>query len=211
MAHRRRRRVGPYIAAREQIVGRLPFAALAALCNPYHDEAGDCYILRRVPRAVQEAYDAKKISRGQYRAATQVKAGHSKNFDARQRGYRKCKIDWVLIWEVKVWTPNRKLLEALIHESLRERGATVAPVKCSCSTCHREFYDLKKAGGVRGVKNLARFWMKALGQAKRIWVSLRARNYQRPKVAQYGLTDEYMTLTLIWTDRLPDLFSPYPT
>lgn len=125
MAHRRRRRVDPYIAAREQIVGRLPFAALAALCvsslrldgsftfyrrNPYDDAAGDCYILRRVPRAVQEAYDAKKITRGQYRAATQVKAGHSKNFDARQRGYRKCEIDWVLIWEVKVWTPNRKLL-----------------------------------------------------------------------------------------------------
>ncbi|KAJ6467974.1 hypothetical protein C8R47DRAFT_1303112 [Mycena vitilis] len=179
MAHRRRRRVDPYIAAREQIVGRLPFAALAALRNPYDDAAGDCYVLRCVPRAVQEAYDAKKITRGQYRAATQVKAGHSKNFDARQRGYRKCEIDWVLIWEVKVWTPNRKLLEALIHESLRERGATVAPVKCSCLTCHREFYDLKKAGGVRGVKNLARFWMKALGQAKRVWVSLRARNVKK--------------------------------
>ncbi|KAJ6498492.1 hypothetical protein C8R47DRAFT_1068768 [Mycena vitilis] len=179
MVDRRRRRVSPYIAAREQIVGRLPFAALAALGNPYDDAAGDCYILRRVPRAVQEAYDAKKITRGQYRAATEVKAGHSKNFDARQRGYRKCEIDWVLIWEVKVWTPNRKLLEALIHESLRERGATVAPVKCSCSTCHREFYDLKKARGVRGVKNLAIFWMKALGQAKRVWVSLRARNVKK--------------------------------
>ncbi|KAJ7658343.1 hypothetical protein DFH06DRAFT_1131333 [Mycena polygramma] len=167
-------RVEPYLTALRGFRDRpVPFAALSALCNPYRDGSGDVYVLRRVPRAVQKAYDTKKISRASYLAKTQVKLGHSQDFPTRQRGYRKCAIDWVLLWQVRFSTPNRKLLEALVHESLRERDASVEPVECSCSVRHTEFFDLKRAGGVRGVELLVLSWMWALGQAEtvrlRIW------------------------------------------
>ncbi|KAJ7608274.1 hypothetical protein DFH06DRAFT_1149011 [Mycena polygramma] len=173
-ARRSMARVEPYLAALRGFRDRpVPFAALSALCNPYRDGSGDVYVLRRVPHAVQKAYDTKKISRASYLAKTQVKLGHSQDFPTRQRGYRKCAIDWVLLWQVRFSTPNRKLLEALVHESLRERDASVEPVECSCSVRHTEFFDLKRAGGVRGVELLVLSWMWALGQAEtvrlRIW------------------------------------------
>ncbi|KAJ7620516.1 hypothetical protein DFH06DRAFT_1341641 [Mycena polygramma] len=159
--------VAPYLAAVRGFRGRpIPFAALSALCNPYRDGPGDVYIFRRVPRAIQKAYDARKISRASYFASTQVKLRHSKNFPVRQRAYRKCAIDWDLLWDVKFSTPNRMLLEALVHASLRERGASTKRVRCSCSTRHKEFFSFKRAGGVRGVERLVLFWMWALGQAK---------------------------------------------
>ncbi|KAJ7639684.1 hypothetical protein DFH06DRAFT_1335359 [Mycena polygramma] len=164
--------VGLYLAALRGFRPRPPpFAALSALCNPYRDGPGDVYVLRRVPRAVQEAYDARKISRAMYFAKTQVKLGHSKKFPTRQRTYRKCTIDWALHWEVRFSTPNRKLLEALVHESLRERGAAVKPVRCSCSTRHTEFFNFKRAGGVRGVERLVLSWMWALGQAETVRIA----------------------------------------
>ncbi|KAJ7655771.1 hypothetical protein DFH06DRAFT_1329206 [Mycena polygramma] len=159
--------VAPYLAAIRGFRGRpIPFAALSALCNPYRDGPGDVYIFRRVPRAIQKAYDVRKVSRASYFASTQVKLGHSKTFPVRQRAYRKCAIDWALLWDVKFSTPNRMLLEALVHASLRERGASTKRVRCSCSTRHKEFFSFKRAGGVRGVERLVLFWMWALGQAK---------------------------------------------
>jgi hypothetical protein len=55
--------------------------------------------------------------------------------------------------------------EALIHESLRRRNATIPRVRCSCSKEHREFFDLVAAGGVDGVEKIALRWMYLIGQA----------------------------------------------
>ncbi|KAF7343052.1 hypothetical protein MVEN_01735500 [Mycena venus] len=127
-----------------------PFAALRKLRNPYKDGPGYIYIVRRVRREVYEEYRSKKISPTDYHAASQVQVGHAKNFETRQRAYAKCGVDWILVWEMKLSTPHRMLLEGLIHESLCQWGATVPHVRCSCSKRHHEFFDLEKAGGVWG-------------------------------------------------------------
>ncbi|KAJ7894054.1 hypothetical protein B0H13DRAFT_2339435 [Mycena leptocephala] len=93
-------------------------------CNPFKNDApGYVYIVRRVRRDDYRRYRNGQISSAEYRAISQVKVGHAKDFETRQRAYAKCEVDWVLIWEMKLWTPHRMLLEALIHESLRRRNA----------------------------------------------------------------------------------------
>ncbi|KAJ7878712.1 hypothetical protein B0H13DRAFT_1892517 [Mycena leptocephala] len=147
---RRRSRVASYFDPRNLRGRRDSFAALKNLCNPFKNDApGYVYI----------------ISSAEYRAISQVKVGHAKDFETRQRAYAKCEVDWVLIWEMKLWTPHHMLLEALIHESLRRRNATIPRVRCSCSKEHREFFDLVAAGGVDGVEKIALRWMYLIGQA----------------------------------------------
>ncbi|KAF8214759.1 hypothetical protein K438DRAFT_1749848 [Mycena galopus ATCC 62051] len=96
----------------------------------------------------------------------QVKVGHAKDFEKRQHAYAKCAVDWVLISQLKLWTPHRMLLEALVHETLRWRGAAVRRVRCSCSTRHREFWNFFVAGGIGGVQRITLGWMYLLGQTR---------------------------------------------
>ncbi|KAJ7810179.1 hypothetical protein B0H13DRAFT_2384747 [Mycena leptocephala] len=108
-------RVVPYFD-RRKLQGHLdPFATLKNLRNPYlKDALGYVYIVRRVRRQDYERYRNGQTSLAEYRAVSQVKVGHAKNFETRQRGYSKCGVDWVLAWEMKLWTP----CQALIHETL---------------------------------------------------------------------------------------------
>jgi hypothetical protein len=151
-------------------------------CNPFMNDApGYVYIVRRIRCDDYRRYHNRQISPAEYRAVSQVKVGHAKDFETRQRAYAKCGVDWVLIWEMKLWTPHRMLLgrcssfsavralilhaEGLIHESLWRRNAAIPCVRCSCSKEHREFFDLVAAGGVDGVEKIALRWMYLTGQA----------------------------------------------
>lgn len=121
------------------------------------------------------------MSPAEYCAVSQVKVRHAKNFETRQHAYSKCGVDWVLTWEMKLWTPCRMLLgrhdyfqpfvhlifnaEVLIHETLWQLGATIPRVRCLCSKEHREFFDLVVAGSVEGVEETVLAWMYLIGQA----------------------------------------------
>ncbi|KAJ7836731.1 hypothetical protein B0H13DRAFT_2368566 [Mycena leptocephala] len=171
---RRRPRVASYFDPRNLRGRSDTFAALKNLCNPFKNDApGYVYIVRRVRRDDYRRYRNGQISPAEYRAISQVKVGHAKDFETRQRAYAKCGVDWVLIWEMKLWTPHRMLLEALIHESLRRRNAAIPRVRCSCSKEHREFFDLVAAGGVDGVEKIALRWMYLIGQALTVKTRLR--------------------------------------
>ncbi|KAJ7669833.1 hypothetical protein DFH06DRAFT_1320878 [Mycena polygramma] len=138
------------------------FGSLAHLTNPYNDAPGLVYFMRRDNRAIRRAYKKKIISRSAYLAAREVKAGHSKNFVRRRRAYRKCEKEWCLTWKFSIQTPTRMLIEALIHEDLRQHRA--ARVRCSCVVCHLEFYRAHGVGGVRGLVDKGIEWMDLLGQ-----------------------------------------------
>ncbi|KAF8183054.1 hypothetical protein K438DRAFT_1767112 [Mycena galopus ATCC 62051] len=141
-------------------ISHAPAFPILHSCNPYtHDGPGWIYIMSRVRRNVHTR---------QIFGAVQVKVSHTKDFATRQCAYSKCAVDWLLIWHVKLWTPNRILLgmtqesapfvlcfiraaEALAHESLRQRGATVPRMQ---------------PGGVGDIERIAFGWMYLLGQAR---------------------------------------------
>ncbi|KAJ7937597.1 hypothetical protein B0H13DRAFT_1852568 [Mycena leptocephala] len=108
---------------------RVHFAALSKLRNPYtNDGSGYIYIVCRVRRDV---HNNRRISRVDYRAALQIKVGYSRDFETRQRAYSKCRVDWVLKWEMKLWTPHRMLLVAKRHSSTKASDGEVPPYPAS--------------------------------------------------------------------------------
>ncbi|KAJ7613286.1 hypothetical protein DFH06DRAFT_1344752 [Mycena polygramma] len=162
MTGSRQRRLAPFFAARQALGPQPAFGSLAHLTNPYNDARGVVYFMRRDNRALRRAYQRGLISKSAYLGAGDVKAGHSKNFARRRRGYRKCERDWRLTWKYLLRTPSRMLIEALVHEEHRQHRA--ARVRCSCVVCHQEFYRARAVGGVRGLLNTAMEWMELLGQ-----------------------------------------------
>ncbi|KAJ7793975.1 hypothetical protein B0H14DRAFT_3558543 [Mycena olivaceomarginata] len=163
MARSRRSRLAAFFSARSALGPHPAFGALSHLTNPYaHDAPGDVYFLRRNSRKVRRRYKRGKISKSSYLAASEVKAGHSKEFERRRRAYKKCEKDWKLRWKFRVYTPSRMLIEALVHEEFGEYKAPA--VRCSCIHCHREFYDSEGVGGVGGMVDSAVSWMNLLGQ-----------------------------------------------
>ncbi|KAJ7437030.1 hypothetical protein FB451DRAFT_1452237 [Mycena latifolia] len=69
------------------------------------------------------------------------------------------------IWCYKYRCDEIKLLERLVHLSLRTRGAALAPRLCpGCNVRHREFFLDSAAGGIDGLCGIIEFWLGTLGQ-----------------------------------------------
>ncbi|KAJ7833898.1 hypothetical protein B0H13DRAFT_1914355 [Mycena leptocephala] len=163
----RRSRVAAYLNARNALGWHSALDLLAKLRNPYNDGAGYVYIFQCVPRTIFLQYESRQITRTAFLTASRVKVGHTNDLKRRRREYKKCEIDWVLTWRIKIWTPCHMLLESLMHASLHDMGATVPRVRCSCKKIHRELFGLQAAGGVRGVVRIARDWLRLIGQQKK--------------------------------------------
>ncbi|KAJ7695256.1 hypothetical protein B0H14DRAFT_2650663 [Mycena olivaceomarginata] len=137
------------------------FGALSHLTNPYaHDAPGDVYFLRRNSRKVRRRYKRGKISRSSYLAASEVKAGHSKEFE-RPASVQKCEKDWKLRWKFRVYTPSRMLIVRPNAEGPRPRGVWQMQGTCS---------PMFASGGVGGMVDSAVSWMKLFG-GKSQWLN----------------------------------------
>ncbi|KAJ7323501.1 hypothetical protein DFH08DRAFT_817531 [Mycena albidolilacea] len=123
MARSRHSRLSAFFATRSALGPHPAFGSLAYLTNLYaHDGPGDVYFLRR------------KSSKSAYLAASEVKAGHSKEFERRRRAYKKCERDWKLDWEYKVYTPTHVVLEYPELDQCRgPRTRRVLQMQGSCS------------------------------------------------------------------------------
>ncbi|KAJ7263201.1 hypothetical protein B0H12DRAFT_1103689 [Mycena haematopus] len=92
---RDRARVGPHF---DHYKGQGPFAPFGAIAATHTGTT-------RIQRIRRCDYERNPDS-----AVSQIKVGHTKNFEARKRAYSRCEVDWVLVWEMKLWTPRRMLL-----------------------------------------------------------------------------------------------------
>ncbi|KAJ7235747.1 hypothetical protein B0H12DRAFT_1238695 [Mycena haematopus] len=133
--------------------------ALAHFADPrYKDFRGDLYIVCRVIRIFDPTLQM-------YVDALEIKSGFSGNTSRRQFNYRDTCIDVDFIWFYRYKCNCVKLLERLVHLTLRALGAGIQTYACpGCGVNHREFYSYSAAGGVDGLCAIIEFWLEALGQ-----------------------------------------------
>ncbi|KAJ6535038.1 hypothetical protein B0H19DRAFT_1271698 [Mycena capillaripes] len=133
--------------------------ALAHIDHPcYREIAGDVYVVCRVVRIFDDQL-------GIWVNALDVKSGRAIDVTNRQCDYcDKCRgVEFIWFWRYTSTTV--KLLERLVHLTLRDRGAALAPYPCpGCGVKHQEFYSYEAAGGVEGVCEIIEFWLGALRQ-----------------------------------------------
>ncbi|KAJ7432556.1 hypothetical protein B0H11DRAFT_1935836 [Mycena galericulata] len=128
------------------------------------DGPGVVYIVGRVRTTVYNSYIAKQMSRDDFLDALEVKVGHSKNFKARRRAYKRCAGEHTLFWHATYTTRHRMLLESMVHQRLKNIGAALRSVSCACKTQHREFSSFVRAGGFPGVDDIVEKCLGALGE-----------------------------------------------
>ncbi|KAF8205185.1 hypothetical protein K438DRAFT_2096261 [Mycena galopus ATCC 62051] len=97
--------------------------------------------------------------------AQTIKVGHSKDFEARQRAYLKCEINWAIEWEMKLWTPCRMLLVVQRCSSTRASDSEGLPYPASNAPVRSDignsliFWELgvsevwKRSRYIRGFQN----------------------------------------------------------
>ncbi|KAJ7868428.1 hypothetical protein B0H13DRAFT_2558739 [Mycena leptocephala] len=152
---RRRRELAAITRIRDPIE-----QCLAHIATPRHkDHGGELYTVFRIERVFCERLQL-EIDK------LEVKTGYSIDTLRRQFEYRENCTGVEFIWCYKYTCDNVKLLERLVHLTLRARGAAIAPYPCpGCGVKHREFYLDAAAGGIDGVCEVIEFWLGALGQA----------------------------------------------
>ncbi|KAJ7443089.1 hypothetical protein B0H11DRAFT_1920836 [Mycena galericulata] len=96
------------------------------------DGPGVVYIVGRVRTTVYNSYIAKQMSRDDFLDALEVKVGHSKNFKARRRAYKRCAGEHTLFWHATYTTRHRMLLESMVHQRLKNIGAALRSVSFLC-------------------------------------------------------------------------------
>ncbi|KAJ7824050.1 hypothetical protein B0H13DRAFT_2375728 [Mycena leptocephala] len=145
MERQRRRELAAITRIRDPIE-----QCLAHVATPCHkDHGGELYTLFRV-------VGVDKL---------EVKSGYSIDTVRRQFEYRDNCVGVEFIWCYKYTCDNVKLLERLVHLTLRAHGAAIMPYECpGCGVKHREFYLDSAAGGIDGVCEIVEFWLGALGQ-----------------------------------------------
>ncbi|KAJ7833559.1 hypothetical protein B0H13DRAFT_1914536 [Mycena leptocephala] len=145
MERQRRRELAAITRIRDPIE-----QCLAHVATPRHkDHGGELYTLFRV-------VGVDKL---------EVKSRYSIDTVRRQFEYRDNCVGVEFIWCYKYTCDNVKLLERLVHLTLRARGAAIVPYECpGCGVKHREFYLDSAAGGIDGVCEIVEFWLGALGQ-----------------------------------------------
>ncbi|KAJ6559587.1 hypothetical protein B0H19DRAFT_1260298 [Mycena capillaripes] len=133
--------------------------ALAHIAHPcYKDFRGDLYTVCRVVRVFDHELQM-------WVGAFDIKSGFSIDAVRRQFDYRDTCHDIEFIWFYKYKSDTVKLLEPLVHLTLRALGATIASYPCpGCGVRHREFYSYSAAGGIEGLCSIIEFWLGAMGQ-----------------------------------------------
>ncbi|KAJ7250447.1 hypothetical protein B0H12DRAFT_1072053 [Mycena haematopus] len=134
--------------------------ALAHVAHPrYKDFAGDLYIVCRIVRVFD-------VNLQIFVDGLEIKAGFTKNAKRRQFDYRDICRGVEFIWFCMYRSDSVKLLERVVHLTLRALGATIATHPCpGCGVHHREFYSYPGAGGIEGLCGIIEFWLRALGQS----------------------------------------------
>ncbi|KAJ7658464.1 hypothetical protein B0H17DRAFT_1213210 [Mycena rosella] len=133
--------------------------ALAHLAKPlYKDFHAELYTVFRVTRIFNNDLQ-REVDR------LEIKAGYSIDTARRQLEYNDNCDGVEFIWMYKYRCASIKLLEKLVHLTLRARGAALVPRPCpGCGVRHREFFLVSAAGGIDGLCVIIEFWLGALGQ-----------------------------------------------
>ncbi|KAJ7606719.1 hypothetical protein DFH06DRAFT_1149806 [Mycena polygramma] len=97
--------------------------------------------------------------------ALEMKTGYAVDIVRRQEQYHDLCDPVDFIWLYEYDCDSVKLIERLVHLTLRARGGTIKPYPCpGCGTRHREFFLESAAGGVDGMCAIIEFWLGAMGQ-----------------------------------------------
>ncbi|KAF8187415.1 hypothetical protein K438DRAFT_1973027 [Mycena galopus ATCC 62051] len=134
--------------------------ALAHFAHPrYKDFRGDLYIVCRVIRIFDPILHMDVD-------ALEIKLGFSIDTLRRQFDYHDTCIDLKFTWFYRYKCDCVKLLEGLVHLTLRALGAAIEAYPCpGCGVHHREFYSYLMTGGIDGLCAIIGFWLGALGQS----------------------------------------------
>ncbi|KAJ7035898.1 hypothetical protein C8F04DRAFT_1181927 [Mycena alexandri] len=124
----------------------------------YRDFRAELYTVFRITRVFDHALQMQVD-------ALDIKSGYSIDTARRQLQYRdKCR-GLEFIWCYKYTCDEVKLLEHLVHLTLRAHGASIPSYPCpGCGVRHREFYLDSAAGGLDGLCGIIEFWLGVLGQ-----------------------------------------------
>ncbi|KAF8183522.1 hypothetical protein K438DRAFT_1974993 [Mycena galopus ATCC 62051] len=133
--------------------------ALAHIAHPrYKDFPGDLYIVCRIIRVLDPSLQI-------YVDALEIKSGFSIDTLRRQFEYHHTCRNVEFLWFYRYKSDSVKLLERLVHLTLRALGATIDRYSCpGCGIKHREFYSYLAAGGIEGLCAIIEFWLGVLGQ-----------------------------------------------
>ncbi|KAJ7723267.1 hypothetical protein B0H16DRAFT_1472967 [Mycena metata] len=131
--------------------------ALLDTCR-YKDFRGELYTVFRVTRVFDHTLQMEVD-------ALDIKSGYSIDTARRQLQYRDKCVGVGFIWCYKYTCDQVKLLERLVHLTLRSQGAAIPSYPCpGCGVRHREFYLDSAAGGLDGLCGIIEFWLEVLGQ-----------------------------------------------
>ncbi|KAJ7739220.1 hypothetical protein DFH07DRAFT_965767 [Mycena maculata] len=94
-----------------------------------------------------------------------LKAGRTNDIDRRRGEYtRDCKGEDIA-WAYYYPTNRPKLLEALVHLSVRARLANREPYPCyGCGKRHCEHSSWERIGGLEGMAEIIEYWQRRLGE-----------------------------------------------
>ncbi|KAJ7024520.1 hypothetical protein C8F04DRAFT_1192333 [Mycena alexandri] len=124
----------------------------------YKDFRAELYTVFRVSRVFDEELQIDVD-------ALDIKSGYSIDTARRQLQYRDRCRGVRFIWCYKYTCDQVKLLERLVHLTLRAQGATIRLYPCpGCGVRHREFFLNSAAGGLDGLCDIIEFWLGVLGQ-----------------------------------------------
>ncbi|KAF8174183.1 hypothetical protein K438DRAFT_1771778 [Mycena galopus ATCC 62051] len=100
-----------------------------------------------------------------YVDALEIKSGFSIHTLRRQFEYHHTCRNVEFLWLYRYKSDSMKLLERLVHLTLRALGTTIDCYPCpSCGVKHWEFYSYLATGGIEGLCAIIEFWLGVLGQ-----------------------------------------------
>ncbi|KAJ7083166.1 hypothetical protein B0H15DRAFT_932493 [Mycena belliarum] len=151
------------------LAGRDPLDAAEAYLNlrPYLEPpAGNVYVFLQLNEAIVQWIPHAPL--GLEIDTLDLKVGKANDVDARRAGHEAQCPGIQRVWAYHYQTNYPKLLERLVHLSLKDLQAQRPIRSCEkCSVHHREFYGEEASGGLEGVAEIIEYWLKRIGEVPR--------------------------------------------
>ncbi|KAJ7766539.1 hypothetical protein DFH07DRAFT_769801 [Mycena maculata] len=126
--------------------------------QPYIPKPGWVYVQARVNWTF--FFNIPTFPPGQDVCYIDFKIGECANVPARREGYERECVGEEILWAFCYPTTDCRLLERLVHNTLRARGAKRTPYPCyGCGVRHREHYGERASGGFCGVRQIIEYWL----------------------------------------------------
>ncbi|KAJ7441862.1 hypothetical protein FB451DRAFT_1414411 [Mycena latifolia] len=135
--------------------------------SPLPAGGGCVYVFVFLQRNEEIAVQAGTAPLGEEVDALDAKVGYVVDVEARREGHEQQCVGVERAWAYYYPTRYPKLLERLVHLTLKVLGAHWTPRPCTgyfCNVRHREFFLEGAAGGLEGIVAIIEAWLRRLGE-----------------------------------------------